>query len=320
VRTSSARAPAIEIIAVCKSDAPTQVCVLSMTDVILQSSTTLLVVEGDRACIHCGYNLRTLRQEGNCPECGWAVAKSLREASLAGVNVPWLVRAALGLGMLIAAWAAMTVAVTLDASDHFWFTGMALTGGPAGARASLAGYLLNRSFLWQSVWVVASLFIQAAGIVTLAWPGSAQQRRIMWLVRIMLWGVAGGSVFFAMGMVFDVQSRLRLWYINFRDLLPWLLIFDTVCIALTAAALTTIATCGEFNRTARWAKATALLQLAGMLILAALVIMHWRDDPRGVEILSLILMAAGGAGMLVVSGCLMVAVTAELYRRWRFEQ
>jgi hypothetical protein len=35
-------------------------------------------VPEDLACIRCGYNLRTLREDGVCPECGDAVAESLR--------------------------------------------------------------------------------------------------------------------------------------------------------------------------------------------------------------------------------------------------
>lgn len=33
-------------------------------------------IESDLACIHCGYNLRTLRSGGNCPECGQPIWRS----------------------------------------------------------------------------------------------------------------------------------------------------------------------------------------------------------------------------------------------------
>ncbi len=36
----------------------------------LQANKTPDTIVDDRSCIHCGYNLRGLRIEGNCPECG----------------------------------------------------------------------------------------------------------------------------------------------------------------------------------------------------------------------------------------------------------
>jgi hypothetical protein len=44
----------------------------------------------DRLCIDCGYNLRGLRPDGVCPECGGAVAASLRGLKLEAASLPWL--------------------------------------------------------------------------------------------------------------------------------------------------------------------------------------------------------------------------------------
>ena len=44
----------------------------------------------DRLCIDCGYNLRGLRPDGLCPECGGAVAASLRGLKLEAASLPWL--------------------------------------------------------------------------------------------------------------------------------------------------------------------------------------------------------------------------------------
>lgn len=47
------------------------------------------MVAQERFCIGCGYNLRTLRREGICPECGKAVAASLRP-TLYAADARWL--------------------------------------------------------------------------------------------------------------------------------------------------------------------------------------------------------------------------------------
>ena len=44
----------------------------------------------DKICIDCGYNLRGLRTDGRCPECGGEVAASLRGHELHHASLPWL--------------------------------------------------------------------------------------------------------------------------------------------------------------------------------------------------------------------------------------
>ena len=44
----------------------------------------------DKICIDCGYNLRGLRTDGRCPECGGQVAASLRGHELHYASLPWL--------------------------------------------------------------------------------------------------------------------------------------------------------------------------------------------------------------------------------------
>ena len=47
-------------------------------------------VTSDLACCHCGYNLKTLRRDGKCPECGVPVADSLMGDRLEYRNPAWL--------------------------------------------------------------------------------------------------------------------------------------------------------------------------------------------------------------------------------------
>ncbi|MBU0617079.1 MAG: hypothetical protein KKI02_05135 [Planctomycetes bacterium] len=44
----------------------------------------------DKICIDCGYNLRGLKTDGRCPECGGEVAASLRGHELNYASLPWL--------------------------------------------------------------------------------------------------------------------------------------------------------------------------------------------------------------------------------------
>lgn len=55
----------------------------------------------DIACVRCGYNLRTLRQEATCPECGTAVERSLQGNLLCLADPEWVGRLARGLNWTV---------------------------------------------------------------------------------------------------------------------------------------------------------------------------------------------------------------------------
>ena len=61
------------------------------------------VVENDKSCVRCGYNLRTLPAQGRCPECGLSVAKSFRTDRLALADNHW--RDRVNTGIAICCWA-----------------------------------------------------------------------------------------------------------------------------------------------------------------------------------------------------------------------
>ncbi len=52
-------------------------------------------------CLLCGYNLRTLSREGQCPECGAAVGRSLHGDLLRYCDPDWLARIAKGLSLIV---------------------------------------------------------------------------------------------------------------------------------------------------------------------------------------------------------------------------
>lgn len=54
------------------------------------------LVEDDISCIHCGYNLRTLRLDGVCPECGSPVSLTVRVDLLRFADPRWVENLAAG--------------------------------------------------------------------------------------------------------------------------------------------------------------------------------------------------------------------------------
>jgi hypothetical protein len=63
-------------------------------------------LDKDVACVACGYNLRGLRPDGRCPECGRAVADSLKSEHWSQADPKYVRRLLLGLAILALAFAA----------------------------------------------------------------------------------------------------------------------------------------------------------------------------------------------------------------------
>ena len=59
-------------------------------------------VDDDVHCRTCGYNLRTLRTDGKCPECGEAVSDSIPREWPHAADAKWLSTIRMGLGMSVA--------------------------------------------------------------------------------------------------------------------------------------------------------------------------------------------------------------------------
>src|SRR5215204_2648374 len=91
-------------------------------------SSSIGIVTGDRFCVGCGYNVRTLRWSGKCPECGRSVWDSVQKA-LRLADRMWLRKMQWALWLL--AVSVLLMAVTL-----------CLAHGLQGARWVVAPYLL----------------------------------------------------------------------------------------------------------------------------------------------------------------------------------
>jgi hypothetical protein len=65
----------------------------------------------DLSCRRCGYNLRTLRADANCPECAMPVAASVHGDDLLYSDPAWLSKITLGSDLMVAGWLAVLPAV-----------------------------------------------------------------------------------------------------------------------------------------------------------------------------------------------------------------
>lgn len=117
-------------------------------------------VAGDLACTSCGYNLRTLRFDGLCPECGAAVAMSLPGPSQTDADPQWLRTIVLGLKLLgLATLLAVVQLVLLASSDP--------VRSPHAHVLAWVVFVLALTALAVSMWQLAA-----------AEPGSAPPRRV----------------------------------------------------------------------------------------------------------------------------------------------
>ncbi len=63
--------------------------------------TEVAPIEIDRPCARCGYNLRGLKPDGHCPECGSSLAQSLQGNFLRFSDPVWLDKLRLGTTLII---------------------------------------------------------------------------------------------------------------------------------------------------------------------------------------------------------------------------
>ncbi|MCG3124141.1 MAG: hypothetical protein GIKADHBN_02584 [Phycisphaerales bacterium] len=96
-----------------------------------ESPPTAALVEGDRACVKCSYNLRGLRVDGRCPECGHAVADSLRGTLLEFAAPEYVARVNSGLSLVLTAILLMIISTVLTFLGEF-------AGSSTGYRAEIA--------------------------------------------------------------------------------------------------------------------------------------------------------------------------------------
>ena len=120
------------------------------------TQTTPVPVDADLSCVGCGYNLRTLGETGNCPECGRGVGESL--AAVRG-HVDERVRR-----LLVRAAEMFLLAALASAATSFWPTFNAFAEEPGKGTAA-------RIALWSAAllppvasWWAAVLVSRGLGV------------------------------------------------------------------------------------------------------------------------------------------------------------
>jgi hypothetical protein len=100
-------------------------------------------IDRDVDCVACGYNLRGLRDDGICPECGGRVADSLGDRGVGAANGPWRRAVRLGVAVGAAEYVLMMVIVPLVQVADVERYAKALIGAMA-ASAVLGGWWVGR--------------------------------------------------------------------------------------------------------------------------------------------------------------------------------
>jgi len=88
-------------------------------------AAVIAAIETDQPCARCGYNLRGLRPDGHCPECGSSIEQSLQGNLLRFADPAWLDRLRLGTTLMI--WDVIATGAALFA---VWIVAISATPSP----------------------------------------------------------------------------------------------------------------------------------------------------------------------------------------------
>jgi hypothetical protein len=170
-----------------------------------------VVIPCDWACRHCGYNLRTLSTAGRCPECGRAVAESLRHDPLPPIDARgrWLYLSAviaLLLGSLVIAWG---VRISMTPWPETALLAIGVSGPriwlPAANR-QLAGFNDPKDYLATTLTFGGmALHLLGAALLTLPDADARATRYLRWGVRATIFA----AIVFCIVVVSD--GRLKYW-------------------------------------------------------------------------------------------------------------
>lgn len=118
----------------------------------------------DLRCVNCGYDIRGLPGSGDCPECGWALRRSIGGPLLRHADFRLISRLHWGLWMLhrgsIAAIGALLALLALMV--YGWMQTMSPTPSPSSTLKLIYVLILTTLMGWSA--------LVAAGLVLITWP------------------------------------------------------------------------------------------------------------------------------------------------------
>lgn len=91
----------------------------------------------DHQCKRCGYNLRTLREDGRCPECGTPVGLSIRGDLLRFADPDWGESVAKGLKIIL--WMIL-VSIVINLASTWLFPGKSVVGAILGLLTGMVSF------------------------------------------------------------------------------------------------------------------------------------------------------------------------------------
>jgi hypothetical protein len=261
------------------------------------------LVGEDLSCAKCGYNLRTLGRGGNCPECGTAVAETLREESLALIPRRPLAIIGIGLTMLLVASLSMSAALVIDQESID--PGVVFTWGLGGPKILVFNNFLQ-VHLWNASIILGlvSLFVHAIGVFATTWPHRARQPLFAKVSRALLVAMTSGAAIVAMAVARDVDYRTKIGKLSGNHLFWGLFIFDGLCMVLTNIAIAQVVGRRGVRRAMRWSRGLVLTQLVGLVLFIVIA-----EDAM---MIALWIVAITGLGMTILSVWLMIAIYMQL--------
>lgn len=175
----------------------------------------------DTLCRRCGYNLRTLLESGNCPECATPVALSLRGDLLKFADPAWVRVLALGASLVTYAIGAMLIAfivTMISIMAGFPMDFLLTIVAPAAGIAILVGqWLLTKPDPTADARqdrTTASVFVRWLLLAALVIAGIKQSAPLLGPV------MSHPGVIFVMSVV--VEAMMACWVIAYSRHLAWL--------------------------------------------------------------------------------------------------
>lgn len=267
-----------------------------MSDEAAISSMAKAVVERDILCKGCGYNLRTLSTAGICPECGAAVGPSLMGGPFDDAPRGWLVMVAIGLALLIVSSVSQIVGHMIWVRrEHEVILIQAASVGPKlwimvrGLQMGIPTQLNIANFI--------GLVLHALGVIALTWR-TVNQSRAMRRLGVILRVTAVVAVIYWLAMALRASAGKMNSDIK-SPMLGWVAVLDVACIVLGGSIISGIARRGGYRRGAKWIMLLMIVQASGLLLLYGGI--YIMDQVEKVIWLSLVLHAAGGSGLTIIS-------------------
>src|SRR5207249_2325921 len=166
--------------------------------------------------------------------------------------------------------------------------------GPAGTKAWLLGDVLRWSPWWK-VAAILSLLVHASGVGALLW--AQRWRGIVKAIPIFVFAMGIMALLFGLAVPGRLWKELGVPQIDYRDGLPWLVLFDVVTMAASNGLIGLLAS----KISQRLTLATFVLgpiQVLGMLML--LLVFVFEVSERLIVWVSAVVYAIGALGMTVV--------------------